>query len=208
MESERRFYSSGMRMLPFDQHTKLSLRAGRYLTVLGTGYNPRRTWSGTVPGRSSWDSRSEVNYETNFDDCCLLIAIQFAGLGGLGRRRPIQNALSTVARPNRARREFRVPPYVGRRLAVHRPADATLQTLRFRVELTGNLVVTFLALEDDEVLEQPGAVLVERAPARLRTKRGGKDRGGDHQVIRRRRSSVMGKCGSMSGSATANVPGM
>ena len=43
-----------------------------------------------------------------------------------------------------------------------RAADASLQPLRFRVELAGDLVVPLAALEDDEVLEQPRAVLVER----------------------------------------------
>ena len=47
-------------------------------------------------------------------------------------------------------------------LAVHGPADAALQPLRLRVELARDLVVALAALEDDEVLEQPRAVLVER----------------------------------------------
>ena len=42
-------------------------------------------------------------------------------------------------------------------------ADAALQPLRLRVELARDLVVPLAALEDDEVLEQARAVLVERA---------------------------------------------
>src|SRR5258708_37491187 len=42
-------------------------------------------------------------------------------------------------------------------------AHAPLQALRLRVELARNLVVTLAALENDEVLEQPRAVLVERS---------------------------------------------
>ena len=48
------------------------------------------------------------------------------------------------------------------RLAVHGAAHAPLQPLRLRVELARDLVVALAALEDDEVLEQPRAVLVER----------------------------------------------
>ena len=47
-------------------------------------------------------------------------------------------------------------------VAVHDAADAALQALRLRVELARDLVVALAALEDDEVLEQPRAVLVER----------------------------------------------
>ena len=47
-------------------------------------------------------------------------------------------------------------------LVVDGAADAPLQALRLRVELAGNLVVPFGALEDDEVLEQPRPILVER----------------------------------------------
>ena len=49
------------------------------------------------------------------------------------------------------------------RLAVDDAADAALQPLRLGVELAGDLVVPLAALEDDEVLEQPRAVFVERA---------------------------------------------
>src|SRR5207244_9266962 len=41
-------------------------------------------------------------------------------------------------------------------------ADATAEAQDLRVELAGDLVVALAALEDDEVLEQPRAVLVER----------------------------------------------
>ena len=47
-------------------------------------------------------------------------------------------------------------------LAVHDAADAALQPLRLGVELARDLVVALAALEDDEVLEQPRAVFVER----------------------------------------------
>ena len=49
------------------------------------------------------------------------------------------------------------------RLAVDGAADAALQPLRLGVELARDLVVALAALEDDEVLEQPRAVLVERS---------------------------------------------
>ena len=49
------------------------------------------------------------------------------------------------------------------RLVADDAADAALQPLRLGVELAGDLVVPLAALEDDEVLEQPGAILVERA---------------------------------------------
>jgi hypothetical protein len=45
---------------------------------------------------------------------------------------------------------------------VRRPADTPLQPLRLGIELTGNFVVTFRPLEDHEVFEQPGPILVER----------------------------------------------
>ncbi len=46
---------------------------------------------------------------------------------------------------------------------VQHAADAALQPLRFGVELPRDLVVTLAAFEDDEVFEQPRAILVERA---------------------------------------------
>ena len=46
-------------------------------------------------------------------------------------------------------------------VGMRRPAHASLQTLRFRVELARDLVVPLAALEDDEVFEQPRAILVE-----------------------------------------------
>ena len=48
------------------------------------------------------------------------------------------------------------------RFMTHHAADAPLQALRFRVELAGNLVVALAPLDNDEVLEQPGLVFVER----------------------------------------------
>jgi hypothetical protein len=39
---------------------------------------------------------------------------------------------------------------------VNGPADAAFQPLCLGVELAGNLVVTFAALDDHEVLEQAG----------------------------------------------------
>ena len=48
-------------------------------------------------------------------------------------------------------------------MTVHHVADAALQPLRLGVELARDLVVALLALENDEVLEQSRAVLVERS---------------------------------------------
>ena len=48
-------------------------------------------------------------------------------------------------------------------VAVDDAADAALQPLRLRVELARDLVVPLAALENDEVLEQPRAIFVERS---------------------------------------------
>src|SRR5438046_10352871 len=48
-------------------------------------------------------------------------------------------------------------------IAVDGPAHAALEALRLRVELARDLVVALTALEDDEILQETSAVLVERA---------------------------------------------
>ena len=57
------------------------------------------------------------------------------------------------------------------RLGADDAADAALQPLRLGVEFAGDLVVAFAALEDDEVLEQARAILVERSTLMARPAR-------------------------------------
>src|SRR5262249_2434580 len=48
-------------------------------------------------------------------------------------------------------------------VGLRRAADSSLQPLGFRVELADDLVVPIRAIDDDEALEQLGAIFVERS---------------------------------------------
>src|SRR6185436_581323 len=88
--------------------------------------------------------------------------------------------------------------------------DATPHRLSQLLEIAGRMLAQELR---EELLVRADiplriVVLVERAPTRHGSQRGGDVGRGEHQGMTRRRSSVMGKSGSISGSATVNVPGM